>query len=113
MPLSPKETVKEVQEFSYLVAKAFVAAFRRPYYVRDILTQMDLIAFNFHSAAAAVTALAPFEFMINEFEVDDQMSRETFDQSNEGLTVRFPSGSEAQHGLSIARNCLTLKESFL
>ena len=43
MPLSPKETVKEVQEFSYLVAKAFVAAFRRPYYVRDILTQMDLI----------------------------------------------------------------------
>src|SRR5213592_3765391 len=43
MPLSPKDTVKEVQEFSYLVAKAFVAAFRRPYYVRDILTQMDLI----------------------------------------------------------------------
>ena len=81
--------------------------------VADTGQESNLIAFNFHSAAAAVTALTPFEFMINEFEVDDQMSRETFDQSNEGLTVRFPSGSEAQHGLSIARNCLTLKESFL
>ena len=43
MPLSPKAAVKEVQEFSYLVAKAFASVFRRPYYVRDILTQMDLI----------------------------------------------------------------------
>src|SRR5437870_6095783 len=43
MPLSPKAAVKEVQEFSYLVAKAFASAFRRPYYVRDILAQMDLI----------------------------------------------------------------------
>ena len=45
----------------------------------DTGQESNLIAFNFHSAAAAVTALAPFEFMINEFEIDGQMSRETFD----------------------------------
>src|SRR5713101_4157310 len=43
MPVSVKAAVKEVQELSFLTGKAFVAMFRRPYYVRDILTQMDLI----------------------------------------------------------------------
>src|SRR5688572_17839207 len=43
MPLSLKATVKEVQEVSFLAGKAFASMFRRPYYVRDILTQMDLI----------------------------------------------------------------------
>src|SRR6059058_2526447 len=43
MPLSPKAAIKEVQELSFLTAKAFTSMFRRPYYVRDILAQMDLI----------------------------------------------------------------------
>src|ERR1700740_404201 len=43
MPLSPKAAVKEVQELSLLTGKAFASIFRRPFYVRDILTQMDLI----------------------------------------------------------------------
>jgi phospholipid/cholesterol/gamma-HCH transport system permease protein len=43
MPLSPKAAIKEVQELSFLTAKAFASMFRRPFYVRDILTQMDLI----------------------------------------------------------------------
>jgi phospholipid/cholesterol/gamma-HCH transport system permease protein len=43
MPFSPKAAVKEVQELSFLVAKAFVSVFRRPFYIRDILLQMDLI----------------------------------------------------------------------
>src|SRR5438309_3156894 len=43
MPLSPKAAVKEVQELSFLTGKAFASMFRRPYYVRDILSQMDLI----------------------------------------------------------------------
>ena len=43
MPLSPKAAIKEVQELSFLTAKAFTSMFRRPYYVRDILMQMDLI----------------------------------------------------------------------
>lgn len=43
MPFSPKAAVKEVQEISYLAAKAFAGSFRRPYYVRDILMQMDLV----------------------------------------------------------------------
>src|SRR5205807_1737584 len=34
---------KEVLELSFLTAKAFTSMFRRPYYVRDILMQMDLI----------------------------------------------------------------------
>src|SRR5438477_12506014 len=43
MPLSPKAAVKEVQELSFLTGKAFASIFRRPFYVKDILTQMDLI----------------------------------------------------------------------
>src|SRR5215831_16868995 len=43
MPLSPKAAVKEVQDLALLAAKAFASMFRRPYYLRDILMQMDLI----------------------------------------------------------------------
>ena len=43
MPLTPKALIKEVQDISFLTAKAFVGAFRHPYYLRDILVQMDLI----------------------------------------------------------------------
>src|SRR4051812_384358 len=43
MPLSPKAAVKEVQDLSSLTGKAFASMFRRPFYVRDILMQMDLI----------------------------------------------------------------------
>jgi len=43
MPISPKAAVKEVQDISFLTAKAFGSAFRRPYYLRDVLLQMDLI----------------------------------------------------------------------
>src|SRR3989454_1724955 len=43
MPVSVKAAVKEVQELSFLTAKAFASIFRRPFYVKDILTQMDLI----------------------------------------------------------------------
>jgi phospholipid/cholesterol/gamma-HCH transport system permease protein len=43
MPLSLKAAVKEVQDVSFLTAKAFASIFRRPFYVRDILVQMDLI----------------------------------------------------------------------
>src|SRR5215510_3849665 len=43
MPLSAKDAVKEVQDLSSLTAKAFASMFRRPFYVRDILMQMDLI----------------------------------------------------------------------
>ena len=43
MPFSPKAAIKEVQDLSFLTAKAFASMFRRPFYVRDILMQMDLI----------------------------------------------------------------------
>ncbi len=43
MPFSPKAAVKEAQDISFLAAKAFTSAFRRPYYIRDILIQMDTI----------------------------------------------------------------------
>src|SRR6476660_4237700 len=43
MPLSPKAAIKEVQELSLLTGKAFASMFRRPFYVRDILMQMDHI----------------------------------------------------------------------
>jgi len=43
MPVSPKAAVKEVQELSLLTSKTFASIFRRPFYVRDILMQMDLI----------------------------------------------------------------------
>jgi phospholipid/cholesterol/gamma-HCH transport system permease protein len=43
MPFSLKAAVKEIQDLALLAGKAFVAMFRRPIYVRDILVQMDLI----------------------------------------------------------------------
>lgn len=43
MPVSPRRAVFEVQEISTLTSKAIAGAFRRPFYVRDILAQMDLI----------------------------------------------------------------------
>src|SRR2546421_3118847 len=43
MPFSVKAAVKEVQDLSFLAGKAFASIFRRPFYVKDILTQMDLI----------------------------------------------------------------------
>ena len=43
MPFSLRTAVKEVQDISLLTARAFVSAFRRPYYFRDILFQMESI----------------------------------------------------------------------
>jgi phospholipid/cholesterol/gamma-HCH transport system permease protein len=43
MPFTPKVAIKEVQDISYLAVKAFGSALRRPYYLRDILLQMDSI----------------------------------------------------------------------
>ncbi len=43
MPVSPKAALKEVQDVTFLTAKAFASMFRRPFYVRDILTQMDIV----------------------------------------------------------------------
>lgn len=43
MPISPKLAVKEVQEVSVLAAKSTISLFRRPFYARDILIQMDAV----------------------------------------------------------------------
>ena len=43
MPFSLRAAVKEVQDISFLTARAFVGAFRRPYYIRDIFLQMESI----------------------------------------------------------------------
>src|SRR5678815_3768508 len=43
MPFTPKAAVKEVQDLTILAARAFTRSFRRPFYFRDILEQMDNI----------------------------------------------------------------------
>lgn len=43
MPFSVRAAVMDVQDIAYLTARAFIGAFRRPYYIRDILAQMDSI----------------------------------------------------------------------
>jgi phospholipid/cholesterol/gamma-HCH transport system permease protein len=43
MPISPKLAVKEVQDVSLLMARSIGSLFRRPYYVRDILIQMETV----------------------------------------------------------------------
>ncbi len=43
MPYSPKAAIKEVQDIALLAGKTFTSAFKRPFYVRDILLQMDSI----------------------------------------------------------------------
>ena len=41
--LSPKDAVVEVQEIALLAGRSFRGAFRRPFYFRDILIQMDRV----------------------------------------------------------------------
>jgi phospholipid/cholesterol/gamma-HCH transport system permease protein len=43
MPFSLRAAVKEVQDISFLTARTFISAFRRPYYIRDLLFQMESI----------------------------------------------------------------------
>jgi phospholipid/cholesterol/gamma-HCH transport system permease protein len=43
MPFTPRAAVKEVQDISVLAVRAFFSAFRRPFYMQDILAQMDLV----------------------------------------------------------------------
>jgi phospholipid/cholesterol/gamma-HCH transport system permease protein len=43
MPISPKLAVKEVQDVSVLAVKSAASLFRRPFYVRDILIQMETV----------------------------------------------------------------------
>jgi len=43
MPISPKLAVKEVQDVSVLTARSAASLFRRPFYVRDILIQMETV----------------------------------------------------------------------
>jgi phospholipid/cholesterol/gamma-HCH transport system permease protein len=43
MPISPKLAVKEVQDVSVLTVRSLGSLFRRPYYVRDILIQMETV----------------------------------------------------------------------
>src|SRR5438132_14415342 len=43
MPISPKLAVKEVQDVSVLAARSTASLFRRPFYVRDILIQMEAV----------------------------------------------------------------------
>ncbi len=43
MPFTPKAAVKEVQELTLLAVRAFLSSFKRPFYFRDILEQMDRI----------------------------------------------------------------------
>jgi len=43
MPMSPKLAVKEVQDVSVLTAKSITSLFRHPFYVRDILIQMETV----------------------------------------------------------------------
>jgi phospholipid/cholesterol/gamma-HCH transport system permease protein len=43
MPFTLKAALKEVQDISFLAVRAFLGAFKRPLYFRDILIQMDQI----------------------------------------------------------------------
>ena len=43
MPFTPKAAVKEVQDLSILAGRAILGSFRRPFYFRDILEQMEKI----------------------------------------------------------------------
>jgi phospholipid/cholesterol/gamma-HCH transport system permease protein len=43
VPYSLRAAVKEIQDISFLTARTFLSAFRRPYYIRDLLLQMESI----------------------------------------------------------------------
>src|SRR5688572_23024199 len=46
MSFSPMAAVKEVNDLAVLTGKAFAGSFRRPFYFRDLLAQMDIIGFG-------------------------------------------------------------------
>ena len=56
MPITPKAAVKEVQDLTLLAVRALGSSFRRPFYFRDILEQMD----NIGVGSVAVVMLTGF-----------------------------------------------------
>lgn len=56
MPITAKAAVKEVQDLTLLAARALGSSFRRPFYFRDILDQMD----NIGVGSVAVVMLTGF-----------------------------------------------------
>ena len=64
-----------------------------------------LIPFYLHPAAPPKTALPTLQFMIDEIEIDGEVSWHAFHESDQRLAVRFASRPEAQHGSSIMQAC--------
>jgi hypothetical protein len=61
-----------------------------------------LVPFNFHAAASTIPSLSPFEFVVDEFEIDGKVSRNAFDERDQSLAMRLTGRSEAQHRSSIS-----------
>ena len=51
--------------------------------------EFGFVGFDFLSSAAAVTALAAEEFLVDQFLVDGHAGGHPFDETDEGFAVRF------------------------
>jgi hypothetical protein len=65
--------------------------------------KLHLIPLDLHTAAAAITALTAPEFVIDEVEVDGEVGGDALQQRYQGLTVRLPGSSKAEHDASITQ----------
>jgi hypothetical protein len=66
------------------------------------------VAFDAHTAAAAIALLAAPEFVVEEGLVDRHSGRETADKGYERFAVTFAGCRETKHELSIITRCSPL-----
>ena len=93
--------------------------------VTNARQKADLVSLDLHSPAPAIPSLAPFQLMVNEFKIKEEVGWKTFYEGDQGLAMRLASRTKAQHAVEYSRgkwgdapifrnsrNSLTLKESF-
>ena len=77
--------------------------------------KLDMIGFDFLSSAAAIAALSAAEFAVDKRLIDRDAGRQTFDQRDQRLPMRFPGGAVHQrsHRKGIIRNKLSVVSCWL
>ena len=72
-----------------------------------------MVLLDLHPATTPISALTPFQLVVNEVEIDGKMSRYAFHMGDQRGAVRFAGSPKAQHTLSIAEFSVTMTNDAL
>ena len=63
----------------------------------DARKKPDAILFDFHASAPAITALAALQLIVDKVEIDREIGRKPFHQSDQSLAVGLAGRAISQH----------------